>query len=239
MGASANALSPNQSAMVPAAAAGAERHVSRSSGDDPSDNWPERRKEDSGDVTGIGAAIDPGPHVEEEGGHGGLGADGAVDVLGIVSGQAVHPALSDAVEGRVVEAAAGHQDTPGIVIGIDEGEQPSNQGTQHAVGIGRPADAVADPGVEAADEAYLDGVEQTAAVTQVVVDQWARDAGLGRHLLEAEQERVLGGQQPFGGVDDQIAPDLRIEPTGPGPIGQTDVAPRVTGTADSSGESGW
>ena len=115
----------------------------------------------------------------------------------------------------MVEAPRGGEHAPRLAFGVDEGAGGGDQRPDPASERGLPVEAVPHPPVEAAHDADLDGVDQASTVTEVGVDQGARDAGLGRHLVEGQEQRVVFDQETFGGVDDQTPAHRRVEPGGP------------------------
>ncbi len=146
----------------------------------------------------------------------------------------------------MIQAAAGHQHAPPVALALHEREQASHQGPEAILSCVGPAQPVAHPGVHAAHDPHLHGVDQAPSVAQVGVDQGAGDPRCRCHLVERDQERVVLGEELLGGVDDQAAPSVGVQACGAGPagwtgtgIGQADAPTTSTEVIDSSGASGW
>ena len=188
----------------------------------------------------------PTAHAQEQSGHHGLRRN----LLGWNAvGEGTSPTGPHSVKRRVVKAAACHKHTPTIVLINYKGEESSHQRTKPADGFARSPEPMTYPCIHSSDDPNLYGIDQPPSVTEVRVDQWPRHAGGRGYLLEGGEERVMFGQQPFGGVDNQASPGLRIKPGGPGArwrtggrtgsrSGQADAPARSTSATDSPGDKG-
>lgn len=76
---------------------------------------------------------------------------------------------------------------------------------------------MAHPPVEPGDQTDLDGIDQPSAVAEVGVDQGPGDTGGPGQIFEGDQQRVALGEQALCGVQDETAPDLRVQAMGPAP----------------------
>lgn len=143
----------------------------------------------------------------------------------------------------MIEAAGGAQHPPCVLLGIDEGEGTGDNGSEAVLpGVGS-SEAVADPGVESADDAHLYGVDQAPSVPEVGVHEGTRYAGGLGDLVESDQQWVLLGEQALGGIDDEPAPGIGVEAGARPAAGAQAMAsasePLRLTMSSSPGASGW
>ena len=112
----------------------------------------------------------------------------------------------------MVEAAAGAEHAPGVLLGLDEANTPCTMARSRAARVVArprpwPTQVSSRP-----DDLHLHGVDQPAAVAEVGVDEGARHAGGLGHLVERDEQRVVLGEQLLGGVGDQPPTGVGVEP---------------------------
>jgi hypothetical protein len=122
----------------------------------------------------------------------------------------------------MIEPAGGAQGAPGVAVGLDERERPGNDRPQPSRTMVCPAQPVADPGLQPADDLDLHGIDEASPIAQVGVHQGPRHARRVGDLVEGDEQGIVLGEQPLGGVGDEA----------PAPA-------TVTLVTTSPGSSGW
>ena len=120
------------------------------------------------------------------------------------------------MQGGVIEAPTGHEHSPPVSLRLDERKRPSHERFEYISPRAGPMQPVAHPRIEPADDTDLHGVDQPPTITEIGVNQGARDASLLGHLLEGDQQRIVLSEEPFGSVDDQATPHFWVEARRPG-----------------------
>lgn len=147
----------------------------------------------------------------------------------------------------MVEAAAGAQHAPRLLLGLHEGEHALHDRPEPGGGGDGPAESVANPRIEPAHDLDLDRVDQASAVAKVGVHQRPRDPGRLGHLIEGDEERIVLGEEALCSVCDEAAPGVRVEPRCTRSArgwrtcgsGQAEAPATATAVIDSPGARGW